>query len=105
MPSGEGRVKLNRPVLWKTGMAWITATAAKRREGGQGPLWGRAGAQKYPSRLGRSRRDPGVLEDNSVEVSTPGEAEVKAANSMLGIIKKGAENKMANTVDATTNQC
>lgn len=29
--SGEGSVKLNRPMLWKTGMAWITDTAEKQK--------------------------------------------------------------------------
>lgn len=32
--SGEGSVKLNRPMLWKTGMAWITDTAEKQRKEG-----------------------------------------------------------------------
>ena len=42
------------------------------------------------------KRDLGVLVDSSINVSTQCAAAMKKANSMLGIIKKGTENKTAN---------
>ena len=43
-------------------------------------------------------RDLGVLVDSSMKVSTQCAAAVKKANSMLGIIRKGIENKTANII-------
>ena len=43
-------------------------------------------------------RDLGVLVDSSVKVSPQCAAAVKKANSMLGMIKKGIENKTANII-------
>ena len=45
-------------------------------------------------------RDFGVLVDSLMKVSTQCAAAVKKANSMLGIIKKGIENKIANIIMA-----
>ncbi|CAM5122732.1 unnamed protein product [Eretmochelys imbricata] len=41
-------------------------------------------------------RDLGVIMDSSLKMSMQGAAAVKKANGMLGIIKKGIENKMEN---------
>ena len=43
-------------------------------------------------------RDLGVLVDSSMKMSTQCAAAVKKANSMLGIIRKGIENKSASVI-------
>ena len=43
-------------------------------------------------------RDLGVLVDNSMKVSTQCAAAIRKANSMLGVIKKGVENRTANII-------
>ena len=43
-------------------------------------------------------RDLGLLVDSSMKVSIQCAAAVKKASSMLGIIKKGTENKTANII-------